>query len=323
MSSNDKPLSLSAIASEIECDDDDFEDEAEFCPSDEFSADGEEDEKEDENYAILTGSLCLNDEGRLVYAGTWHMKNDDVNVSPVSSDGKKKKKKKFKLKSKQIVQLNDKKTFNLAEPLSNMSKKKKQEQRTLMFDGFFFYQKNEGGSDPQRTSKKVKERDVELSFSPFQEDQQKDEIGGEKQSGNPKVKVTGRGFNEFGAFTLDGSYIVVENKETESLDSKETPKVSVTITCNKRYITEKSSNGGKRKRSRSGSFDEDDDDPYDADEGADFDEIIALNEEANMSVEELRKRYLSSHDPDNKQNNVPSNKKSKQDDLSDDDEYGF
>lgn len=310
MTDEKQASSLSALASEIDYDD--IDDEAEFNPSDENSDDDneEEDESQEDNYAILTGSLCFNDEGRLVYSGTWGMKDAEKSTIAESKE-KKKKKKKFKLKSKQIVKSDEKKIFQLAEPLSG--KHKKHKHRTMLFDGFFF--------DPQEGeshSKKVKERDVEISFheplGDCSESNEKKTTDEPKDSGNKSFLVKGKGHNEYGAFTLDGTYSVEEPKESTG----ESDSVTVIITCKKRYSVSKSSNGHKSDEY----YSEEEEDEYNADEAADFDEIIALNEEANMSVEELRKRYLSAENSAVDQAVAPPHKKLKADDMSDD-EYGF
>lgn len=67
----------------------------------------------------------------------------------------------------------------------------------------------------------------------------------------------------------------------------------------------------------SGGYD-DDDVEEDADEGVDFNELIALHEDAGMSVDQLKKRYRSG---DNRKA-APAPKKVKTDD-SDDDDIGF
>lgn len=330
MTSEEKQPSLAAMTSEVDYnDEEDFDDEAEFSPSEDDSEENDDigsQKEEEEKYAILTGSLCFNDEGRLVYSGTWVMSDQVENNSPKdseelpkSSGEKKKKKNKFKLKSKQIVHTDNKKIFNLSEPLTVIGKNKTHNHRTMLFDGFFFIP-NEGEGTENHSSKKVKERDVEISFFPSDEKEE----GTEKATINSSncmsktFKVKGRGFNEYGGFTLEGTYKVSQPKE--SSDSQENP--SVIITCDKRYSVEKSSNGHKRKRSGSYDDESDEDDVYHADEAADYDEIIALNEEAEMSVEELRKRYLSAGATDERKVS-PANKKPKTDDLSDDDEYGF
>lgn len=69
--------------------------------------------------------------------------------------------------------------------------------------------------------------------------------------------------------------------------------------------------------SASGGYD-DDDIEEDADEGVDFDELIALHEDAGMSVDQLKKRYR----PGDNRKTAPAPKKAKTDD-SDDDDIGF
>ena len=207
----------------------------------------------------------------------------------------KKKKQKFKLKSKQTMSTDgsgDGPIFLLDKP--TVSKKKEDSEtippkRTIVFDGFFFTPEEEG-------HRKIKEKDVEITFSAVEGDA-------------TSFKVQGNGINDFGAFTIEGTY-----KSTGGDGSNP-------LVTNKKYVPI----GGD-----DGDFDDeasDDDEMSDAEE-AEYGELVALNEEANMSVEELRKRYYGGggggDDDDDEEAAKPAAKKSKVvADDSDDEACGF
>ena len=205
----------------------------------------------------------------------------------------KKKKQKFKLKSKQTMSTDgsgEGPIFLLDKP--TVSKKKDSEtippKRTIMFDGFFFTPEEEG-------HRKIKEKDVEITFSAVEGDA-------------TSFKVQGNGINDFGAFTIEGTYKSAGGDGSNPL------------VTNKKYVPI----GGD-----DGDFDDeasDDDEMSDAEE-AEYGELVALNEEANMSVEELRKRYYGGgggDDDDDEEAAKPAAKKSKVvADDSDDEACGF
>jgi len=265
---------------------------------------------EPENFAVLDGSISLNDEGRVSCSGTWAMKKD-LDAAAASANGEnkddkaeeekkdgdgggkksKKKKQKFKLKSKQIMISSDGSSSGSGPVflLDNPTVKKKKDpqtipsNRTMLFDGFFFTPEEEG-------HKKIKEKDVEITFSVI-----------EGQSGS--FKVEGKGSNEFGAFTIDGTYSVNGGAEKNSL------------VCNKKYVPVVGA---------ADEYDDDDDDEMSDAADADYGELVALNEEATMSVEELRKRYYGGHADDDVEDAEPTAKKAKVvADDSDDDGCGF
>ena len=118
------------------------------------------------------------------------MKKDVDVASEAGSNAEKKPKKKrnkFKLKSKQLMNLDGGPIWQMDCP--TRSKKKEgppPSKRTMLFDGFFFTPEEEG-------HKKIKERDVEVTFSI-------------KQDKEEEFDVKGKGSNEFGAFSIDGNY---------------------------------------------------------------------------------------------------------------------
>jgi len=305
MTSDEKEKKTITFKDEVDEEDQD----AEFNPDDEddesFTYSSSSSSSTD-NYITMHGSLHIsnNDEGKVVYNGTW---------SRESSDNKK-----FKLKSKQ-----SRTDFDLKKPLFFVDKEKKR--RTLLMDGFFWTVDEDG------ESRKVKERDVELTFCAEEEetrDEKKDalENGHVKTDSVRKYEVKGRGCNEFGGFVLEGVYSVFPpDKRRENGDN--------TLICTKHYLsdrdtkaeeehdTEKGSTFVRRRRKRRQSESESEEDDY-AEEEADFDEVIALNEEANMSVEELRQRYMSDALKEEKRG-LPTKKSKTAGEESDEDEYGF
>ena len=59
-------------------DDDDDDDEADFdpCDDDDDEESDDDEEEEEKDCAVLTGTIHLNDEGRVIYSGTWCMKSE-------------------------------------------------------------------------------------------------------------------------------------------------------------------------------------------------------------------------------------------------------
>lgn len=243
------------------------------------STDGDAKPSHEENYAILQGALVLNDEGRLVFSGTWCMKSDLDNADGTTLSGQStdvtKKKTKFKLKSKQ--QLSGK-NFSLANPLLADLKP-----RVILFDGFF----NTDATDTIEPYRKIKERDVEITFSQG--------VNGKNGDSSSSILVKGQGTNDFGSFNIEGIYRPV-------------PPFSLTVS--KRYSIERTNN-------------EYDSEDIEGDEGdaADSCELIGLHEEATLSIEELRKRYNGSGADEKDSEKKISVKKPKYDE--DDEECGF
>ena len=124
---------------------------------------------------------------------------------------------------------------------------------------------------------------------------------------------------------MDGSY----TPPTE-LESK------ATVIINKRYgvggdtkETRAATKGSKRKArgADDDSFDED----FDSEERADYTELIELSEDANLSVEELRKKYYGGGEDDKEEvdedddggGKMSAAKKPRLEEESDDEECGF
>ena len=275
-------------------DDDDLDDGSDaYDDEDDDDEDGEFDDKKeekDDNYAILQGNLSYNDEGKLLYSGTWSMKNQVVDTAAAdddktstTKDKKKKKKTKFKLKSKRVLKADSSTTssneFNLSNPLLADGKP-----RSILFDGFFTTDETDA-IEPYR---KIKERDVELTFSFYGGD-----VSNGKDGATKKFLVKGKGCNDFGTFAIDGvfdpSMKSTSNGDNENEEGGSTE--SYPLTCSKKYGSVEPDTKGVKKRRRGYDSEEDYDFEDDGDEGADYNELIGLHEEADMSVEELRKRY--------------------------------
>ena len=285
----------------------DEDDEADFNPSDD--SDSGEEPEEEPDYAILDGSLILNDEGRLMYSGLWSMKSDPHNCS------------KFKMRSKDIfhskeqLETGEKQNgdetsegpkkaspllFDLYHPTQTKIEGNGSTRRTLLFDGFFFVKSNEKSETADHKSKgeKVKERDVEIFI----------------QQNSGSYEVTGRGHNNYGPFVLEGKYTVPKTNQSPAV-----------MELHKTYGSGGSAKDTDVARGKRKNYDSDEDDDYEEKTG--FAELIELTEDANLSVEELRKKYYGGGDGDAKDDEtggggkMPS-KKARLDE-SDDSDCGF
>lgn len=340
-------------------DEDEFEDddEADFDPNndddddssnDDGDSDDDGEEEQPKDHVVLNGTMHLNEEGRLIYSGTWAMKSvldkekqeQEASAKNGSLEGTKPKKHpKFKLKSQDAFYPpsttdngngntgdgaskkndgNNEKSkssrrgpvtlFDLHRPtLSKQSdggKDTNEEElptrRTMIFDGFFFEPLPEESSPPQKDDngkhhhhhhhhhgKKIKERDVELFI-----------IRDTSSTTTEKYTISGRGYNEYGPFVVEGTYTVVDNGSNNN---------KANVICNKTYgvggtskttrsggAASAKAKGGGSKRSTSHRYaNEDDDDSFDDDfdEKADYGEVNELFEDATLSVEELRRKY--------------------------------
>lgn len=294
-------------------DDDDLDDGSDvYDDEDDDDDDEEEEEIKDDNYAILQGSLSYNDEGKLIYSGTWSMKNQVVDTADddktsTSKDKRKKKKTKFKLKSKRVLKEDSSTTssneFNLSNPLLADGKP-----RSILFDGFFTTDETDA-IEPYR---KIKERDVELTFSLYRGD-----VSNGKDGATKKFLVKGKGCNDFGTFAIygvfDSSMKSNENEESESTES-------YPFICSKKYGGAEPDAKEVKKRRRGYDSEEEYDFGDDGDEGADYNELIGLHEEADMSVEELRKRYYGNGGDTDRNEKESSSKRIKKAPLGRDDE---
>jgi hypothetical protein len=158
--------------------------------------------------------------------------------------------------------------------------------------------------------RKIKEKGVELVFRHTHNDDDND-------NDNDKYQVTGKGTNEFGNFTLEGIY---------TPPSPSSSKKEYWLQCQKHYQAIVN--------------DDDDDDadsviPSDSEE-EDPQELNELQQDAQLSVEQLRNKYYSGGndgdgDDDEFDNKPPATKKQKlvqpshdgNDDDDDDEDCGF
>jgi hypothetical protein len=326
MSGNDEEAKRAAIMAEYlggDGDDDDDEDEAEFDPDDDDDSedfDDDDDEDEDGDYDgdgapsgstfILMGSFSWSDKHHLIYKGTWKDKRLATSTLKDNPDDASSKNN-FKLKSKQQLAG----ILDLSNPTAGS-------RAPVIFDGAFTI----GGEQPSS----VQENSVQLSFFPLKSGDCGDgpdlfeSYGADKlvkfDSSNPTrlFGVTGSGMNQlYGAFQLEGEYkVVIEEEEDDGKKAASTTPVAAktvknALVCEKIY---QSSSSRKRRRSE----DEDDDDSdggggaatsfpaasaargkarkCDDDEPANISELKALYEEATMTVDELRQRYLQKED---------------------------
>jgi hypothetical protein len=275
------------------------DDEADFDPGDDSDEDSAS-EEEEPDYVILDGSLSLNEEGRLIYSGVWCMKSDGT------------KHHKFKMRSQevfhskeQLVGGSDEKTekqddgpkkaepslFDLYRPtLSKLDKSNGSDslpmRRTIIFDGFFIEKSNENkdgaaNGDHKKHSEKIKERDVEIFIQHNSED----------AATISSYDVTGRGCNSYGPFVLEGKYTVPNANELPAV-----------MELHKIYGSggnAKDSNVARGSKRRNYESDDDEDEVYE--EKAGFAELIELTEDANLSVEELRRKYYGGDGEDEKE----------------------
>ena len=354
-SEEERAAILAEYKAALQDDGDDFEDdEADFDPAnygsseeddDDYSGDdGEEEGTSD--YCVLTGQIHLNEEGRVIYAGTWCMRSQ---LDIEKESGKVTKHPKFKLKSQEVCHppsssmgddnpdsngklLKVGALFDVRRPTlsklpsgdadGDITASSLPTRRAMVFDGFFVEPTPASASSEQgeataakpeengkhhhhhQHGKKVKERDVELFF-----------IMENKDGGDVIYRISGRGYNDYGPFVLDGTYNATpptakpdkpdngkgeeEGKHHHHHGHKHHRVVGLTasVVCNKTYGSggstkdeEGATRSGSRRSRRCNNADDDSFDE-DFDEKADYGEVSELYEDATMSVEELRRKY--------------------------------
>ena len=162
---------------------------------------------------------------------------------------------------------------------------------SVEMDGYF----TTDAADAIQPYRKIKERGVLITFRYKQKE--------------ANYEVRGKGTNEYGSFLLEGTF---DPPATASTETK------YWLQCKKYYETQ-------------ATYDDDDDDDDEAsgdEDGADMAELTELQEDSQLSIEELRKKYYGGsakeEDDDYK---PPAAKKPKlvfnAEDDDDDDEYGF
>lgn len=341
---------------------DDDEEEADFDPSDDDSEednDGEDEEEGEKDCAVLTGTIHLNEEGRVIYSGTWCMKSelDAVATAVLANGGKtketlqdtavlatsgggattssisssKKKHPKFKLKSQEVCRpmpasngndggsafqqfmaLFDVRRPTLTKvPASAASTDDNNNnssgggdvpaRRTMMFDGFFFEGAPTAAASTEQPSpskdasekthhhhgKKVKEKDVELSFSI---DASTEKKAAAASTTTVAYQVAGRGSNDYGQFILEGTYTPPTESSSDNAVAKVVTHKTYGVGGSSKDTRSKGSKRSRRLAASNSDDDDDDDVDWDA-EKADYSELIELSEDAGLSVEELRKKY--------------------------------
>lgn len=285
--------------------------------------------------------------------------------------------------------------FDLADPVGSGSPQKTTTtngSKTLLFDGFFHAGEDEGHRKVKERDVEITFTQIESHTSkpsPDMSSPTSDELDHATKSTASSIllekkrpthfAVQGKGRNEFGPFQLKGTYNICDSASlngnhavaSSSMSTDDShcaldddggkTKYGNTLVCGKYYNSAPPAKTLRRNRRRQGNKDDDDDDDDVIPEGhhdeeTDFNELVALNEEAGMSVEELRKRYYGedneeakktvSHEhgslkrsrrtsgavedeqeDDDRRNFKPSSSKRRktrpQDEESDDDAYGF
>ena len=369
----EKILAEYKAASEAAIFNEEDDDEVDFDPSDgEFSGDDDSSDDDDDDQepdpVVLNGSIYLNDEGRIIYSGTWALQSQlneedkDILGTKVSH----RKHPKFKLKSQRRYHNNSSTTtlqqqppamsnnnelFDLERPtLSKLPRPTAEAgdgtagepqlptRRTICFDGFFIQPPVDGSTpedddtpqagsnekdgtatnnDGKRTSldqqhhsspqgKKIKERDIEIFITTTKNNNDNNANSDNvlESVDGLLYHVSGRGYNEYGPFVLDGTY-TLPNKPDNGSGSGGTSgsAAKARVKCNKTYgvgggdakttTTRSSGNAvaARGKRSRRHTNDDDDSFDDDFDEKADYGEVNELCEDAGLSIEELRRKY--------------------------------
>jgi len=326
---------------------------------------------------VLQGSLHLNEEERYVYSGTWTMQGteppskeeipkeaeegvtnngcDNNNNNNNNNNNKdKKKKRKFKLKSK--LQLKDESNTggsssdatatNLLTTVlphdDNNNNTIHEKPQSILFDGFFVTDE----TDTIQPHRRVKERDVEITFSRISNTPTRgstntntntNNSGNDMPASKRRYRVEGRGANEFGAFRIDGTYTPQQQHRPQDHGAGKGGRglalsVSQSLTCRKWYTPIikpakrrwDTADGGNSEDY--GYRDESDNHcEMSGDEAPDFEEVIGLQNEASMSIEDLRKMYYGGRQTtDNEdEHNQTDTKRCKFTEDDDDDGCGF
>lgn len=276
----------------------DEESEAEFAPGDDDDSDDDDEapfdaDNDDEDYTTLQGTISRHD-GRLIYKG--HILTET-----------------FELKSKEpsvywAVHHPTKTSADEANP-SRM--------RTIEMEGIMG--KDNVTVDLTLTSQRNetgKSEAVGKKGHDEEEDGKKPAASPSKQASNSLYSVFGKGRDSSGAFEFYGQ-----------LDPSTAEHHTMKLECQKKSV----SAAPAAAAAAAAPPPADDDDEDDADEGMGYDELIALHEDAGMSVEDLRKRYQSggaadSNDDEDADDAKPAAKRPRpqeESDDGDDEEYGF
>jgi hypothetical protein len=315
-------------------DDDDDDDEDEFDPDHEEESDGDEEfeaEEDDEDYVMMKGTLARHD-GRLIYKG--HILAEA-----------------FELKSMQhplhwSIHHPTKTTAEETSPqrmrtipmYGNIGKCStkvdlvitRNETKGDSFKPVAGAKKSDSDDDDDDTilakpaAKKSGDIDGDDAKMPSEPAAaQKSDIDDAKMSSKPSSRDEKLPATQNGVNASDGAVYSVFGKGTDAsgafeffgnLNPSDAHHHSIPLLCQKRQVLKKSPAAAA---AVAASNQDDDDD--DADEEVDYDELIALHQDAGLSVADLRKRYHGGT-PDEDQGGT---KKPKIQEDESDDEYGF
>jgi hypothetical protein len=306
----------------VEEDSEDDDDEGEFLPG----MEEEDDENEGNSPLQVHGKLLLKDD-RLVFVSV----DDDDN------------------RSVHLVSTEAFATSTLASLQQPADEAASEESRTMELEmvGHFQLQVDADDNKRKRPSQSfqvtlTKDAVVEATAFKSTGDSNDDDQTKPASGKTAAASSSGCRFQMFGrqATANDGDQrLEFRGRFSWPLDNSPTEAWAVDLTCDVRYttmnaaVTSASSPaaavavGSARRDPYANDGDYDDDEDEEADEEVDYDELIALHEEAGLPVEQLRKRIVdqeSSGAPDAKRaatSNGSSQKKSTADD--DEDEYGF
>jgi hypothetical protein len=273
-------------------DDDDDEEEAEFEPGNDDDSDADdddafqaEDDDDEEDYIMLKGSFARHD-GCLLYKGR------------VLSET-------FELKS-----IEPKVYWEVRQPTKTSADESTPPRtRRIEMEGSM-------GKDTVKvelilTVQENGNSHVAVGKSSGEDDEEEDS----KMAAKPSAAKSANVYTVYGKGTASA-----ENFEfLGQLDPSTAKHNSIPLECRKRMVSAAPAGAAAV---ATAVVDEDDED--DADEELDYDELIALHEDAGMSVEALRKRYAGGGAAgDNDDDAKPEAKKQKTQEESEDDEYGF
>lgn len=311
-------------------DDDDDDDEDDFVPGVEEEEDDDEDESDNANIAILDGTLSLDADHKLLYQGDGFqltsveaLTNDHAQLLLAGTpsqqqDGDAKQSSKiFSLPSTSIILHG---TCDLPVDSKTAAAKKPTFRKIQVT---WTQQKPTGNGDKQ----------LPLKTAALKSTGEDDEDDGKKPSSTNNSSVY---YQVYGRQEDDPNHHPSELLEFRGEYHPQGGSNGVNLVCQARYVpsstTTTATTSAMAKsapmavaaaRSSNGS-DDDDDDYDDPDEGVEMDELIALHEDAGLSVDAImRKRYNENENDASAKPAAKKGKTSADEDDDDDDEYGF
>lgn len=313
-------------------DDDDDDDEAEFEPGHDDDDDDDDEDFEDEadDYVLMKGTLARHD-GRLIYKG--HVLADT-----------------FELKSKQHPL-----HWSLHHPTkTNADESSPPRMRTIPMHGMIgkysaivdlTITRNDSNGDsvslkpvgavkngdddddddddngtmPAKPAAKTSDGhdDGKMPSKPPLKDGKLLSLAADGKKAAPMdgtvYSVFGKGTDSSGAFEFFGS-----------LHPSDARHHAIPLECQKRQVLKKPVATTAEAAAVAAASNDDEDDDNDADEEeVDYDELIALHQDAGLSLADLRKRYHATSSPDDDEDQGERKKKKKTQEEESDDEYGF